>query len=101
MPTIHETMNKNLIPSVHNMTSSNGNTVPNQFIVKTERGTFFKSYDTIIAWEKPDGKIVLDARKWDYSKTTGKYRNQFLSETKMETERKIKSGEYFLDNLNE
>ena len=31
---------------------------------------------------------------WDYSKTTGKYRNIFLEETKQETERKIKSGYY-------
>ena len=46
------------------------------------------------------GKTVLDQNSWDYSVTTGKYRNQFLNETKKETEAKIKSGEYRLVNLN-
>jgi hypothetical protein len=32
--------------------------------------------------------------------TTGKYRNQFLGETKKDTEAKIKSGEYILADLN-
>ena len=45
--------------------------------------------------------ITLDETYWDYSKTTGKYRNQFLGETKAETEKKIKSGEYQLVDLNE
>jgi len=50
---------------------------------------------------KRKGKVYLDNNKWDYSRTTGKYRNQFLGESKKETERKIKSGEYQLVNLNE
>jgi hypothetical protein len=47
-----------------------------------------------------DYRIRLDETYWDYSKTTGKYRNLFLGETKSETEKKIKSGEYILTNLN-
>jgi hypothetical protein len=31
-------------------------------------------------------KVYLDSNAWDYSVTTGKYRNQFLGETKRETE---------------
>lgn len=46
------------------------------------------------------GKIQLDSQYWDYSKTTGKYRNLFLGEDKKATERKIASGEYELTNLN-
>ena len=46
------------------------------------------------------GKTYLDVNKWDYSKTTGKYRNIFLNETKKDTEKKIKSGEYILTDLN-
>ena len=38
-----------------------------------------------------EGKIILGT-KWDYSMTTGKYRNQFLGEDKKETQRKIKEG---------
>ena len=33
-------------------------------------------------------------KDWEYSKTTGKYRNMFLGEDKKETLRKLKSGEY-------
>jgi hypothetical protein len=44
--------------------------------------------------------IYLDRSNWEYSVTTGKYRNQFLMETKKETEAKIKSGEYALVDLN-
>jgi hypothetical protein len=97
---------------VQNMTSSRGNTVPNQFIISDEgrgaNGNFksrevFQSYESVIA-EKvvwPDEtRITLDERFWDYSVTTGKYRNQFLGETKKETQAKIDSGEYKLANLN-
>ena len=36
----------------------------------------------------------------DYLLKKRKYRNQFLGETKKETEAKIKSGEYILTDLN-
>lgn len=74
--------------------------VPNQFIIETAQGEIFQSYKSIIAIKKTNGKIVLDAQTWDFSNTTGKYRNKFLNETKKETEAKIKSGEYKLMDLN-
>ena len=74
--------------------------VPNQFCIRTENGTYFQSYDSIIAYRDNEGKITLDKISWDYSKTTGKYRNLFLGENKKETERKIKNGIYKLANLN-
>ena len=79
----------------------NNGAVKNQFIVETSEGVFFQSYNSMIAF-KPNngGKIQLDSNYWDYSKTTGKYRNLFLYETKKETEQKINSGEYELTNLN-
>ena len=43
---------------------------------------------------------TFDKDSWDYSVTTGKYRNQFLGENKAETLKKIKSGEYKLAKLN-
>lgn len=85
---------------VKNMTSSNGNKVANQFIIVASDGRYFQSYDAIIAVRRPDGQIELDQNYWDCSKTTGKYRNKFLNETKKETEAKIKSGEYKLTHLN-
>jgi len=97
---------------VKNMTGRNGNAVPNQFIIEDEgrgalgnffRRVVFQSYDSVVAkittWEE-DTTVELDINNWDYSTTTGKYRNQFLGETKKETEAKIKSGEYKLIDLN-
>ena len=84
---------------VENMTSSRGNDVPNQFKIYTNEGTYFQSYNSIIA-KKYQGKVYLDSYYWDYSVTTGKYRNQFLDETIKETRQKIKDGTYILTNLN-
>ena len=85
---------------IENMESPNGGKVANQFILYTDNGIFFQSYSSIIA-KKLNGQITLDEKFWDYSKTTGKYRNIFLGETKAETDRKIMSGEYKIANLNE
>ena len=75
--------------------------VPNQFIIRTNDGIYFQSYYSIIAFQSnKDGKTYLDKSKWDYSRTTGKYRNKFLNETKAETEKNIKSGTYKLIDLN-
>lgn len=79
--------------------------VPNQFIIhaKTAKGSIslFQSYEKVIAMRDEHGQITLDNCYWDYSNTTGKYRNQFLGENIAETRKKIKSGEYKLDDLNE
>lgn len=73
--------------------------VANQFIIESGNKITFQSYASNIATiEVRDGKqIVTIGKDWDYSKTTGKYRNRFLGETKKETEAKIKSGEYIYD----
>lgn len=98
---------------VKNMTSSSGNKVANQFVITDDENEmsgnaveYFQSYDSIIV--KRDKfrtgvrgrQVWLDCNKWDYSKTTGKYRNLFLGETTAETKAKIKSGEYILTDLN-
>lgn len=86
---------------VQNLESNKGNTTANQFEIIAPEGRYFQSYRSIIAFIPNNrGKIQLDETYWDYSKTTGKYRNIFLGEDKKETERKIKSGEYELANLN-
>jgi len=97
---------------VKNMTSSKGNSIANQFVIEDKgRGALgnfikrqtFQSYRSIIVvktvWEESTD-IELDKTYWDYSVTTSKYRNQFLGETKKETQAKIDSGEYRLVNLN-
>ncbi|MCK5017518.1 MAG: hypothetical protein KAS32_10665 [Candidatus Peribacteraceae bacterium] len=89
---------------VENMTSSRSYAkVANQFIIVDDDGNeFFQSYQTIIARIPRDSNdpTSLDRDKWDYSRTTGVYRNIFLGETKAETQKKIDSGEYILTDLN-
>lgn len=80
------------LPRVENMQSSNGNDIPNQFEITQKGVVLFQSYSSPIALLK-DGKVYI-FKHWDYSVTTGKYRNQFLGETKKETLAKLKSGNY-------
>lgn len=114
---------------VENIKGRTGQAISNQFIIKKavingKMGDLFQSYNSVIAFipydhcggitiqsgvdSKPHfvrstkygGQILLDLHKWDYSRTTGKYRDRFLGETKKETQAKIDSGEYVLTNLN-
>jgi hypothetical protein len=68
---------------VENIISNNGNSIPNQFIIYEDNGDItFQSYNSIICQIR-DGalgydKIVVFGSDWDYSTTTGKYRNKFL-----------------------
>ena len=97
---------------VKNMLSSSGNSVANQFVITAHYPDsdkclveVFQSYDTIIAekvyYSGGHCDIYLDTYAWDYSVTTGKYRNQFLGEGIAETRKKIASGAYKLVNLND
>ena len=84
---------------VYNMESSQGNKVPNQFIIEHKGKEYFQSYNSLIA-VKENGKITLDEYYWNYSRTTSKYRNEFLNELTDDTRKKIKDGTYKLTNLN-
>lgn len=88
---------------VSNIQSSKGNAVANQFCIDTGAVEYFQSYDSIIIKvEHIEDKeqVYLDEIYWDYSKTTSKYRNQFLGETTKEIKAKINSGKYILIDLN-
>ena len=86
---------------VKQMTSNrSGRPVANQFIIYTSEGEYFQSYDSVIAFKDNEGNVTLDDYTWDYSRTTGKYRNEFLSEGIVDTRAKIESGEYKLADLN-
>jgi len=80
--------------------NSSGNPVANQFIIYTPDGNYFQSYNSVIAFRANDGKITLDKYYWNYSRTTSKYRNEFLGEYIADTRAKIESGEYKLADLN-
>ena len=87
-----------------NMTSTSGNKVANQFIITDDKtNEYFQSYRSMIVKKDYEGETVqvfLDQKYWNYSNTTGKYRNIFLNENITETRKKIKSGEYKLVDLN-
>ena len=89
---------------VENITSNNGNKIANQFVITDDKqNEYFQSYNSMIVkkdYESDQVKIYLDQKYWNYSNTTGKYRNIFLGETITETKKKIKSGEYILTDLN-
>ena len=89
---------------VANITSNNGNKIANQFVITDDKqNEYFQSYNSMIVkkdYESDQVKIYLDQKYWNYSNTTGKYRNIFLGETITETKKKIKSGEYILTDLN-
>lgn len=90
---------KTLNLKVTQLNGKNG-PVKNQITIQTNDGIYFQSYKSIVAAKLNNGTVLLDKTYWDYSQTTGKYRNQFLGESKKETERKIKEGFYILCNLN-
>ena len=92
---------------VENMKNRVGKPVVNQFVINKIEGvierTIFQSYKSTVAMKVDNGdtyQIYLDNYTWDYSSTTGRYRNVFLGEDIHETRRKIKSGEYLLVDLN-
>ena len=70
-----------------------GRQVPNQFLIEyTENGNEyqrFQSYDSmIIKWE--NSGIIEVGKNWDYSRTTGKYRNLLTGMDKKAFEKMLK-----------
>ena len=71
----------------------NGRQVPNQIEIFYEDNNkyykIFQSYNSmIIKWE--NSKIIEVGKDWDYSKTTGKYRNLLTRKNKKEFEKMLK-----------
>lgn len=101
------------VVSICNMETGKGGRAVNQFEIFYENGVMFKSYDSIIAIKFVDctrphflakfprfADKTFIGRDYDYSKTTNKYRCQFLGEYINETRAKMKSGEYiYLEDL--
>ena len=72
----------------------------NCVIVHLSNGwNILKSYHTTIAMRKGQ-EVIIDSRYYNYSASTGKHRNYFLSETLKDTDKKIKNGEYQTADLN-
>jgi len=80
--------------------SNRGNSIANQFLIYANNGVYFQSYNSIIAFKDYDNNIFLDEYYWDYSRTTAKYRNEFLRTDTKNTQQNIDNGTYKLKNLN-
>lgn len=64
---------------VRNMTSANtGREIANQFIIEDENRTLFQSYSSPIVEIDREKKVITVFEDYNYSRTTGKYRNQFM-----------------------
>ena len=72
----------------------------NQYTIVLGPNRYFQSYKIIICIVNDKGRTFLDENTWDYSRTTGKYRNMWLGEDIAATRKKIKLGVYTLINLN-
>jgi len=87
---------------VDNILSNKGNHISNEFVLYYENGTIFQSYKSIIAvvfntFKSVDNPYYLGV-DWDYSKTTGKYRDIFLNSNKKTIEEDLKNGVAILIN---
>jgi len=57
-----------------------GREVANQFIIEDGSRIVFQSYDSMIAEIDKSTRTIKIGDDWNYSVTTGKYRNTFFSE---------------------
>ena len=89
------------IAKVDNFKSNrSGLPIANQFRITLQNGIeVFQSYNSIIC-VKANGETYLDENRWNYSRTTSRYRNIFLNETTVETVKKIGLGAYAMADLN-
>ena len=74
----------------------------NQFLFYINDKTYLQSYDSVVACK--DGGIPILYKDWDYSKTTMKYVNRFLSDmfnkriTKRDINKMAKEGKIIIKN---
>ena len=89
------------IAKVENFKSNrSGLPIANQFRITLQNGIeVFQSYNSIIC-VKANGETYLDQNRWNYSRTTSRYRNIFLNESTVETVKKIGLGAYAMADLN-
>ena len=83
---------------VKNIISNKDNKIANQFILYFDNGEVFQSYSSIIAILIYNDNTYYLGQDWDYSSTTGKYRNLFLNSNKKTIEKDLKTGEAILIN---
>lgn len=84
---------------VKNMRSNNGNKVANQFVITDEEHNTitFQSYDSEIVRIDYHNETITIFPDYDYSVTTGKYRNKFMRDYCFGDMDTKKSFEYYME----
>lgn len=83
---------------VRNMVSPrSGREVANQFVITDGKRTTFQSYDSTIVEIDRENKTITVHEDWDYSTTTGKYRNQFMEDEYFSDMADKKGFEYYMN----
>ena len=75
-----------------------GNPAKDQVRIYTNKGVYFKSYNSVIASRDFKGNVTI-GKDYDYSSTTMFYLSQFLHHGVAETRKRIHNGTYSV-NLN-
>lgn len=73
----------------------------NQLVLNTDRGQFFQSYETLIAFKPLNGDTPVLSKDWACSATTLKYVKEFLGMnylSKKDIQNRIKAGSIILVN---
>ena len=76
----------------------------NQFLIYMDGKVFLQSYDSVVAC-KSDGEAPILYKDWDYSRTTMKYVNNFLSGvfnrhiTKKDIDKMAKEGKVIIKDV--
>ena len=83
---------------VRNMRSNNGNKVANQFVITDDvhNTITFQSYESEIIRIDYHTETITVFPKYDYSTTTGKYRNKFMRDYGFRDMDNKKSFEYYM-----
>ena len=92
---------------VKNMTSANGNKIANQFIIESDNFTTFQSYESTIIVIDYSKRIIYVHPDYNYSRTTGKYRNLFFDyvglyelNTLAKLEKAMKNKKVYINEIN-
>lgn len=76
----------------------------NQFLIYIDGSVYLQSYESVVA-RKSVGKSPILYKDWDYSRTTMKYVNKFLSDvfnkhiTKKDIDKMSKEGKIIIKNV--
>jgi hypothetical protein len=86
--------------NITQMINDKGNAAANQFVITTDKGQYFQSYRTLIAFKPRCGDTPVLTSSWCESATTTKHLKLFLgcSLSKAQIQSRIKAGSLIVDD---